>query len=144
MGRLDVLLAEWTKNTSEQIAVIYYGQRYRRSFRYDSNNKPVATILEFAHPEDGLNWAKGIPDYMSLRVTGGRADSENREFAEKIRTNLKLIDGGYRSELFAQIWIVPSGADPPKPEIQLTRDQINFGAKSPRPIPRYYYCYDGL
>ena len=143
-GRLDALLGEWMKNTDERIAVVYYSRRYRKTTRYGKNGKPNTTVLAYPHPDDGLNWAKGIPRYLTDRLTGGgtRLDAENQELAKKLREKVVLISSGYGDYLGAQIWLVPPSANDPVPTPVLRESDVKFGAKKPRVIPAYYFCYE--
>src|SRR5687768_17132952 len=68
MGRMDSLLAEWERDTSRQIFVLYYGYRYRKSVKYNNNGGSEVVVLNFAHRDDGLNWAKGVPRFLLARA----------------------------------------------------------------------------
>jgi hypothetical protein len=39
---------------------------------------------------------------------------------------VKVIDGGYREEWTAELWIIPQGAEPPKPTSTLKAKNIKF------------------
>lgn len=41
-------------------------------------------------------------------------------------SRLIVINGGYREEWMAELWIVPKGANPPKPTPTLTKKDIKF------------------
>ena len=144
MGRLDVLIAEWLNNTDERIVVIYYSQRFRKTTRNGKNGKPDTTVLAYPHPNDGLNWAKGIPQYLIDRLTGGdtQPDNEHQKIAAKIREESVLINGGYGEQVQAEIWLVPRSTPEPAPKYAWLRESdVKFGAKKPYPVPRYYFCY---
>jgi hypothetical protein len=49
-----------------------------------------------------------------------------------------LIDGGFRNEFYVQIWIVPPGAELPRPNPTITIEQIKF--RKGKPNPRDFRC----
>ena len=133
IARLDGLLAEWNQNRESRIAVVYAGHRYRKNLRRDRHGREVV-ILNPAHPDDGTNWAKGIPKYLLARTGEGE---ENRLLQDRIT----LIDGGYDEETRAEIWLVPPGASLPTASPRLSAKDIRFGAALPHRIPDYINCY---
>ncbi|MEO6588581.1 MAG: hypothetical protein ABIP06_04575 [Pyrinomonadaceae bacterium] len=125
------------KNSPDsKIYVLYYGGRYRREYsqwnyelrRYEKLN------LKYAHPDDGLNWAKAIPlffeNYIPLK--------EHRDF---IRDKIILINGGYREQTEVEIWLVPKNGKLPEPIPTIGEKLIKFGANKPYKIPNFACCY---
>ena len=51
---------------------------------------------------------------------------------------LVVINGGYRESWQAVLWIVPAGADTPKPELGIPADKIKF--RKGKVNPRDYRC----
>ncbi|MDI1243734.1 MAG: hypothetical protein PSX80_17625 [bacterium] len=146
MGRLDMLLSQWTENTEERIVVVYYSKRFRKTTKYGKNGEPNTTVLAYPHPEDGLNWAKGIPQYLMDRLTGGgtQPNNENQKLVSKLREETVFVNGGYAEQMEAEIWLVPRSAPDPAPSyFWLRESDVKFGAKKPYWVPRYYFCYEG-
>lgn len=135
MGRLDVLLSEWRNNKDEQIIILFYGQRYRKPVERKKDGSEIVRLTH-AHPEDGLNWARGIPKYLLARYEDAWSED-----VSILKRRIKLIDGGYRERILAEIWLVPSGVTDPVPTPSIAKADIKFGAKQPRRVPDYYNCY---
>lgn len=136
MARLDSLWAEWRNDKAERIVVVFYGRRFARTVER-RNGREVLVLLP-THPEDGLNWAKGIPKYLIARHR-----SAWDEEVSVLEQQIQLIDGGFREDLSAELWLVPPGAADPSPTPTIKRSDIKFGAKRPRHVPDYSNCYGG-
>lgn len=138
-GRLDALMAEWLRNKNERIVVVYYSARYRRASEYRKRGE-LFKVLSYPHPDDGLNWAKGIPKYLLDQTVSDKLVND------LLKESVKLIAGGYREEYAAELWLVPPGANDPTPTLlpTIAESQVKFGARRPRPIPDYFNCYAGL
>ena len=138
-GRLDAFIAEWTGNKDERIVVVYYSARYRKTSEFRKRDELVK-VLSYPHPDDGLNWAQGIPMYLQART------ATDKPVNGLLKERVKLIGGGYREEFAAELWLVPPGADDPKPTLlpTIAETEVKFGAKRPRSIPDYINCYAGI
>lgn len=141
MGRLDVLMGEWLKNTDERIAVVYFGHRYRKGTKFGKDGKPAFITLSYPHRDDGLNWAKGIPKYLFARLSDWNEQGERLAISSRLKEKLILINGGYRDDLRTEIWFVPPSAPDPTPIPLLNESDVRFGSKEPYRVPDYYNCY---
>lgn len=141
MGRMDALLAEWQRDASQQIFVVYYGHRYRKSVRYDKKDKPIATVLDFPHRDDGLNWAKGVPRYLVARAEEIGADRAPK--LSGVRDKITLVNGGYREDIGVEIWLAAAGVAPPKTSPTISDRDITFRADRPYPVPNHISCFSG-
>ena len=136
MARLDALLTEWRKDKAERIIIVFYGRRFARTVER-RKGRDILVLLP-THPEDGLNWAKGIPKYLVARYR-----SAWEEEVSVLEQRIQLRDGGFRENLSAELWLVPPGVADPSPTPTIIRSHIKFGAKQPRHIPDYFNCYGG-
>lgn len=138
MARMDALFDEYKQNPESEIYVIYYGARYRRKLvDYDKKKKEFSKLeLSYPHRDDGLNRAKAIPLYL----TTYSGYSEN--YRNSIKDKIKLIDGGFRENLEIELWLVPKGAELPRPTPLIDEKYIKFRKGKPYPIPKYACCYE--
>lgn len=122
MARMDLVFAEFRNNSDSKIHVIYYGARYRKkSSNWNQQTKRFDKLkLEYAHRDDGLNWAKSIPLYLTTYP------SYSVELRNLIKDKIVLIDGGYREKTEVEIWIVPKNAGAPKPAPTIESKNIKF------------------
>ena len=107
------------------------------SEKFSSNLKSLAEFLNQAPAQDNLyvivyagrnsergftqTWAKRIKSELTA---GGLADSR-----------IYAMDGGFREQPLFDFWIVPSGADPPKPEPTIKRSEIVYPKTTPAKKP---------
>ncbi len=140
-ARMDALLAEWERDMSRQIFVVYYGHRYRKHVRHTKNGEVEALILNFPHRDDGFNWAKGVPRYLSARAK--QIKEHDGRTLDGIADKVKLIDGGFREEIWVEIWLAPAGAAPPKPKPTISEKEVTFRSDKPYPVPNQIDCYAG-
>jgi|SRR5688572_3392533 len=99
MARLDNLGVTLQNSPNDIAAIIFYGgQRFRGRLP-----KRGEAAVRAARLKTYLVNRRGIP-------------------AERIQ----LIDGGFMKEWFAQIWVVPPGAEFPKPKPAIPIEQIKF------------------
>ena len=134
MARMDGLFGEYQRYPETEIYVIYYGARYRKYYKY--SDKREILKLDYPHRDDGLNWAKSIPLYLTT-------DSNYPEtFRNSIKDKIKLIDGGFRENREVEIWLVPKGAELPKPVPLLDEKYIEFRKNKPYPVRNLTGCYD--
>lgn len=141
-ARMDTLLTEWQRDTSQQIFVVYYGHRFRKNIRYPKKGRPEVLILDFPHRDDGLNWAKGVPRYLLARLE--RIGAERAPKLIGLRDKIMLVNGGYREDIGVEIWIGSAGAMPPNPTPTLSERDIMFRTDRPLPVPDQINCYAGF
>lgn len=99
MARLDNLAVTLQNSPNDIAAIIFYGgQRFRGRLP-----KRGEAGIRAARLKTYLVNRRGIP-------------------AKRI----ELIDGGFTREWYAQIWIVPPGAEMPKPDPMIPIQQIKF------------------
>ena len=111
MARLDNLGVTLQNSPNDIAAIIFYGgQRFRGRLP-----KRDEAAVRAARLKTYLVNRRGIP-------------------AERIQ----LIDGGFMKEWFAQIWIVPPGADMPKPDPMIPIQQVKF--RKGKAHPRDFRC----
>ena len=107
MARLDSLAVTLQSSPNDIAAIIFYGgQRFRGRLP-----KRGEAAVRAARLKTYLVSRRGIP-------------------AERIQ----LIDGGFMKEWYAHVWIVPPGAEMPKPNLMIPIQQIKFrkGTAQPR------------
>ncbi len=141
MARMDALLGEWLRDTSQRIFVVYYGHRFRKTTRLDKMGRPETLVLELAHRDDGLNWAKGVPRFLQARVKeiGAERAPELTGLPEKV----VLVDGGFREDIGVELWIGSANAAAPKPTPTISEKDISFRVDRPFPVPNHITCYSG-
>lgn len=112
-ARTDMVAIAYYDNPGSKIYMIFYtGKRYR-NYVYDKKLKYEKEV--FLYPQIGeakmniLRWK----NYLT----------RSRRIPEK---DIVLVDGGFREEHTLENWIVPKGAEPPKPSPTLTEKDIKF------------------
>ena len=104
-ARLDNFVIHLMKEPGTQAYIIFYeGRRYASC--YDSRPRI---------PRRGEAEARAAR--MKPYLVDTRGFDANR---------IVVINGGYREEWMAELWIVPSGANPPKPTPTLEAKHIRF------------------
>jgi hypothetical protein len=137
-NRMGLLLYEHQKNPESEIYIVYYGARYRRELvDYDKRkNKFTKIKLSSPHRDDALNRAKSIPLYLA-NYPGFPENLRN-----SIKDKIKLVDSGFRENIEFEIWLVPKGANPPKPSPLIEEKYIKFSKGKPYPTYNYACCYE--
>ena len=94
------------------------------------------------------NYFSQSPDNLYLIVYAGRNSERNYAltWARKIKENLTVagletrrvyaMDGGFREQPLFDFWIVPNGAEPPRPAPTVKRSEIVFPKPTPAPIKK--------
>jgi hypothetical protein len=135
MARMDSIFVELQNTPNSEIHVIYYGGRYRKNYSETRNYRKLK--LEYAHREDGLNWAKSIPLYIS---TDPNLPTAMRDL---LKEKVILVNGGYRENSEVEIWLVPKDSESPEPTPTINENDIRFRADNPRRTPNFACCYGG-
>ena len=97
-------------------------------------------------------WNKKLKTYESKWVNPRRGEALIRAkeigliFKDhKVSTkNLILVDGGFREKFMLEVWLVPPGAEPPKPTPTLSGKDITFRKGKPARSRLCARIYDGL
>jgi hypothetical protein len=111
MARLDNLAVTLQNSPNDMAAIIFYGgQRFRGRLP-----KRGEAAVRAARLKTYLVSRRGIP-------------------AERIQ----LIDGGFMKEWYAQIWLVPPGAEFPKPDPVIPIEKMKF--RNGKANPRDFRC----
>lgn len=132
MARMDAIYLRTKDRPDLRVYVVYFGGRFRRLST--TKNGIEITQLAYPHKEDGLNWAKSIPLYLSSYRY------YDKNFRESAKDRLFLIDGGYGEEDRIEIWI---GTEPPSPRASPIDPQaIRFRDDKPRSVPDFTRCYE--
>jgi len=137
MARMDGIFNELQNSPDSKIYVVYYGGRNRRENIGNKKTKSFDKIkLKYSHRDDGLNWAKSIPLYLTSDFV----------YKAKALTSDKivLISGGFREDMQVEIWLVPKDAELPKPNPTIAEANIKFRNDKPLRIPNFTNCYGGL
>jgi hypothetical protein len=117
---------------------------------------PAAKFGEFGElpPKAVSENLKALADYMSqtsdnlyVFVYAGRksermyAATSTRKMKEDLviaglnPRRVMAMDGGFREEPMFEFWVVPVGAEPPRPSPTLRRDEIEYPARTPVRTP---------
>ncbi len=144
--RMDNLHNKFQNSQNSKIYVIYYGGRYRRESVWNKKTKSFDKLkLKYPHRNDGLNWAKSIPLFLSTYKWYAE------EFRNTVNEKIVLINGGFRENIEVSIWIVQDNKNPPEPSPTIDEKDIKFTTNvSPTKenirygTPHYATCYDGL
>jgi len=134
---MDGIIQASEKSPDSKIYLVYYGERFRK-VDSKTNKKDFEVIkLEYAHRDDGLNWAKAIPFYMA------NAERVQPELRASLKDKIVLLDGGFRENTEVEIWLVPNAAELPTPTPTVAAKDIKFKTDKPRSVPDFSCCYCG-
>lgn len=137
MARMDAILSELQDSPDSKIYVVFYGGRYRKQSLWSKKTKSLDKIrLKYPHREDGLNWAKSIPLYLTSEFV--------YETKALMSDKIVLINGGFREDMQVEIWLVPKDAESPKPTPTIAEADIKFRSDKPMRVPNFTDCYGGL
>jgi hypothetical protein len=137
LARMNALFIELQNSPDSKIYVVYYGGRYRRTLgRTNGTGGYNAIKLEYAHRDDGMNWAKSIPLYLSSET------AFPVEFRNSLKDRIVLLNGGFRENTEVEIWIVPENVEPPKPTPTITEKDVKFRKDKPFRTPAFINCYN--
>ena len=137
MMRMHWIFLKSQESPDSKIYVIYYGGgSLRKRNLWNKKTKSLDKFqLEYPHREDGLNWAKAIPLFLTTTA----------EYSEEIRNSFKdrivLINGGYQENIITEIWLVPKNVETPKPTPTIDEKDIKFRKDKPLKTPKYMDCY---
>lgn len=136
-ARMDGIFTELENATDAKIYVIFYGERYRRtSSGWNKKTKDFESIkLDYPNRDDGLNWAKSIPLYLTT-YKGYPTTSQNL-----LKDKIVLINGGFRENLEVEIWLVPKNGEIPKATPAIDEKDIKFRKDKPYQTPNFTACY---
>lgn len=135
-SRMAGIFYESQNSPDSKIYVIYYGGRFRRENIWNKKTKKNDKVkLNYPHREDGLNWAKAIPLYL----TSG--DTNETKAYQLPKDRFVLVNGGFRENTGVEIWLVPENAESPKPTPTISEKDVKFRNDKPFGTPRYSSCY---
>jgi len=117
-GFLDYFSDELHKNPSATGYVVFYGGR---GYRYFNGSKFIRLLPKRGEAEARVSWWK---EYL---VNTRNIDA----------SRIEVVCGGYRERPIVEMWIVPSGATPPKPSPTLSERDIKFRRGIPRNIDMF-------
>lgn len=133
---MNLIRIESQNSPDSKIYVVYYGGKFRKEYLLNKKTNNLDRVqLKYPHREDGLNWAKSIPLYLTTEETYPAATRDS--FKDKII----LINGGFREDTAVEIWLVPKDAKPPKPTPDTDEKDIKFRGGKPRRVPNFTNCY---
>jgi len=139
MARMDSIFAELQNSPDSKIYVVYYGGRYRKENVWNKKIKNFNKLkLKYSHREDGLNWAKSIPIYLTTQTY---YPTTTRNL---LKDKIILINGGFQENTEVEIWIVPKDAESPIPTPTIAEKDIKFRKDLPSRTPNFTDCYGGL
>jgi hypothetical protein len=140
MARMDLVFMTLKESPDSKIYVIYYGGRYRRiTSHWDKKTGSYKSVkLDYPHGEDGINRAKSIPLFLT---TYARYPTTPQNL---LKDKIILIDGGFRENFEAEIWLVPNDAVLPKPTPTINEKDIKFRKDRPYGTPDFTRCYEGV
>lgn len=119
----DGLLNELNKNPTSIAYLIFYEGKHSQ-YTYNKKTKKLESKLFNPRYGEARNRTKAV----TLYLTKWRKVSKDR---------FELIDGGYNSEYRVELWVLPIGAEPPKPSPTLERKDIKIRRGKP---PRVADC----
>jgi hypothetical protein len=119
------------ENPGSKIYIIYYEEQYRIVRVW--NRKLKKNEEKRIGPVKGqaLNYAKGVALFLGNSYKFDTGD-------------IVLIDGGFMESMGVEIWIVPTGAEPPKPTPTVDAKDVVFRKGKLRPPRDCTHIYDGL
>lgn len=139
MARMAGIFIESQNSPDSKIHVIYYGSRFRKENIWNRKTRKHDKVkLNFPHRDDGLNWAKSIPLYLT---SGDTAETKAVKLPED---KFVLVNGGFRENIEVEIWLVPKNAEFPKPTPTVIEKDIRFRKDKPFVTPHYSSCYAGI
>jgi hypothetical protein len=113
------------------------GGRYRKikmGENYETGSYKF-TKLDYPHRQDGLNWAKSIPLFLTT-YANYPTTSQNL-----LKDRIILIDGGFRENNEAEIWLVPKDALLPRPTPSIDEKDVKFRKDRAYETPDFRKCY---
>lgn len=110
LARADAMIIAQKNNPNSKIYVFVYEGKEKRSV-YNKGEMTYKSVL----PPRGLATAKiaSMKKYVALKISA----LENYVFA----------NGGFREDFWVEIWIIPNGAEPPKPTPALKKIKYRKG-----------------
>jgi hypothetical protein len=136
MARMDAIFIELQNSPDSKIYVVYYGGRFRKESSWNEKTKSFDKIkLEYPHPEDGLNWAKSIPLYLTTYCNYPIA------IRNLLNDKIVLFDGGFRENTEVEIWFVPKDSGLSEPTPTVAEKDIKFRKDKPSRTPNFTSCY---
>lgn len=99
-----------------------------------SVDEPTAKVYVFVYEGRELVFNARKKDFQLLLPTYGQAKSKIKSMKERLSffrgysiKNFVFIKGGFRENLAVEFWIVPKGANPPKPSPTLAKMKYRKG-----------------
>jgi hypothetical protein len=138
LALMDITFNELKNSPDSKVYVVYYGRRYATEIVRNKRTKTDVVKLKYPHREDGLNYAKAIPQYFAAT-----ASKRYQQTADSINNRIVLINGGFREDLAIEIWLVAKNGELPKPTPTLDEKNLKFNNSNPLKTPNYTYanCY---
>lgn len=138
-AQMDRIFVKLQKSPNSKLYIIYYGGRYRKEYsKWNSQTRSYdEKKLKYPHREDGLNWAKSIPLFLTTERNYAI------EFHNRMKNNIVLINGGFREDTKAEIWLVPKNTKSPLPTPTIREENVKFRADEPVSIRDFTTCYSG-
>jgi len=135
MMRMHWIFLKSQESPDSKIYVIYYGRRYIRESVWNKKTNTAVIKLKYPHREDGLNWAKSIPYFLTWKPPYGTKIMVPKD-------KIILINGGFREDLGIEIWLVSKDAELPKPTPTIVEKDIIFTNRNPLKTPDHTQCYE--
>jgi hypothetical protein len=136
MARMDGVFTTLKESPDSKIYVVYYGGLFRKiTAGWDKKRKFYKIVYDKSHREDGLNWAKSIPLFLTTYAAYPTTPQN------LLKDKIILIDGGFRENLEVEIWLVPKDAALPKPTPTIDEKDIDFRRDGAYKTPNYTKCY---
>jgi hypothetical protein len=118
-GWLDSSAVELERNPNAKLYIVFYGGKSYFNNLYDrrTGDYSIGRTLLPRHGE-----AKARISWWKSYLIIARGVEASR---------IEVIDGGYRNEFTVELWLVPSGANPPTLKPTLTEKDIRFRSGRP-------------
>jgi hypothetical protein len=120
-ARVDFAMITQRANPGSQVHVVYYSGRKYETTRRDRQGREK-TVLINPMRNEYRDFQKGF----MIRAAFQKVDM----------TNFILVNGGYRERMAVEVWLVPAGAEPPKPLPTIDEKTVKFRKGTPRRFAR--------
>lgn len=137
MARMDAIWHRTKDLPASRVYVVYFGGRFRRrTLTKEREGQPITEAIQLIYPhrQDGLNFARSIPTYLSFYSPYGL------DYHNSIKERVVLIDGGYMEKDSVEVWI--GSERPTERPSPIDPRMIKFRADKPLATPKYFRCYE--